>query len=139
MAMHDEPLARRMIRIGWFVAVGLGATLVHLAVVVALVRWRGWNPLPANVAGWLTAFACSFWGHWLRTFERSVLHPAVSARRFLVISALGFVANQAAYGFLMKYTGMRYDLAVIAVSAFVAGATYLLSLHWAFRGTAARG
>lgn len=136
--MYAEPLATRVIRIGWFMAVGLASTSIHLIVVIALVRWQGWSPIPANVAGWLTAFTCSLWGHLLKTFRRSALHPAVSAHRFFVISALGFIANQSAYGLLVEYTSLRYELAVVVVSVLVAGATYLLSLHWAFRAAANR-
>lgn len=125
-------------RLGWFVAVGCAAALVHWLVVVALVSlWHG-PPLLANVAGWLTAFTVSFAGHHRLTFGGHGVPIRTSARRFLVVSASGFAINEATYATLLRWSPVRYDLALAIVLVAVAAATYLLSRHWAFLRTEAR-
>ena len=119
-------------RIGWFIAVGTTAAGVHLATVVALVRWGGWSPPVANVLGWLVAFVCSFFGHHLTTFSDAGAPIGRAARRFFAVSALGFVANQVAYVLLLRLSGMRYDLALALVLVGIAVLTYLLGRRWAF-------
>lgn len=120
-------------RIGWFIAVGCAAAAVHLATVVALVRWGGWSPPVANVLGWLTAFVCSFFGHHFTTFSDAQAPMGRAARRFFAVSALGFAVNQAAYVLLLRWSGLRYDLALALVLVGVAVVTYLLGRRWAFR------
>lgn len=121
------------VRLAWYGAVGVLATAVHYATVVALVRGAGWNPLAANVAGWLMAFACSFAGHYFKTFRDSGLRAAEALPRYFAIALTGFLANQALYGLLLRHTPLRYDLAVIAVAIVVAVLTYFLSRHWGFK------
>jgi len=123
----------------WFGLVGLLATAAHYAAVVALVRGAGWEPIPANVAGWCTAFALSFSGHYFKTFRAPGVRVVVAARRYFVIAGIGFAANQSGYALLLRFTPIRYDLAVLVVALAVAVLTYLLSRHWAFRGAAAPG
>ncbi len=120
-------------RIGWFLAIGSAAAAVHLAAVVALVRWGGWSPAVANVVGWLMAFACSFFGHHLTTFSDAGAPLGRAARRFFAVSALGFAANQAAYVLLLRLSGLRYDLALALVLVGIAVMTYFLGRRWAFR------
>ena len=120
-------------RIGWFIAVGSLAAAVHLATVVSLVRWGGWSPAVANVAGWLVAFLCSFFGHQLTTFSDAQAPMGRAARRFFAISALGFAVNQGAYLLLLRLPGLRYDVALALVLVGIAVMTYLLSRRWAFR------
>lgn len=120
-------------RIGWFVAVGSAAAAVHLASVVALVRWGGLTPAVANVFGWLLAFVCSFLGHHYTTFRDAKAPMARAARRFFAVSALGFAANQSAYVLLLRFSGLRYDLALALVLVGIAVMTYLLGRRWAFQ------
>lgn len=105
---------------------------MHWCVVVALVSRLGWWPLVANVAGWLTAFTVSFAGHHRWTFRGHGGAAGASARRFFLVSAGGFVTNEAAYAWLLRDGAHRYDLALAVVLAAVAVVTYLLSRHWAF-------
>ena len=120
-------------RIGWFIAIGSTAAAIHLATVVALVRWGGWSPAVANVAGWLVAFLCSFLGHQHTTFSDAKAPMARAARRFFAVSALGFAANQCAYLLLLRLSGLRYDVALALVLVGIAVMTYLLGRRWAFR------
>jgi putative flippase GtrA len=122
-------------RIGWFVFVGCMAAFVHWLVVVALVSRLGWHPLLANGAGWLVAFSVSFAGHHRWTFRDHGTPIAVSAGRFFLVSAAGFVANETAYAMLLRWSGHRYDVLLAFVLVAVAFVTYRLSRHWAFLKT----
>lgn len=119
-------------RIGWFVAVGCAAAAVHFGVVVLLVGQAGVPPLLANVLGWLVAFGVSFIGHHRLSFARHGARPVNAAARFFVVSAAGFTVNEVAYGALLRWGGLRYDLGLAVVLVAVAAATYGLGRHWVF-------
>ena len=123
-------------RLAWFIATGCAAAAVHFGVVVALVGRFGVPPLLANVAGWGVAVGVSFVGHLRLSFADQQAPAARSARRFLLVSALGFGINEAAYAVLLG-SGAGYRVALAAVLVGVAAITYLLSRHWAFLGTPA--
>ncbi|MBI2769835.1 MAG: GtrA family protein [Burkholderiales bacterium] len=119
-------------RVAWFIAVGTGAAAVHFCTAVAAVRVLGLAPPLANVVGWFVAFSFSFLGHWRTTFAGAGAPLGRSALRFLVVSALAFSANQAAYLLLLRFSPLRYDVALALVLAGVAAMTYLFSRRWAF-------
>jgi putative flippase GtrA len=131
--MWPEDCALSLRRLGWFVAVGTAAAAVHLGTVIALVRWGQWSPLAANVVGWLVAFVCSFAGHHRTTFRDANAPVRRAAGRFLLVSALGFAANQSAYVLLLRVSWLRYDVALALVLVAVAAMTYLLGRRWAFQ------
>ncbi|MDB5947521.1 MAG: GtrA-like protein [Ramlibacter sp.] len=120
-------------RIGWFAVVGTAAAAVHLATVIALVRWAAWSPVAANVVGWLVAFVCSFAGHHRTTFRDADAPVTRAALRFFAVSALGFAVNQCAYVLLLRLPWLRYDVALALVLVGVAAMTYLLGRRWAFQ------
>jgi putative flippase GtrA len=124
--------------IAWFVLVGTAAAAVHWGVVVMLVEHAGWRPLLANVLGWLIAFSVSFSGHHRWTFRSHGAPLWRSALRFFAISAGGFSINEVVYALLLHWSGLRYDLVLGGVLVAVAGGTYLLSRHWAFKRNPAR-
>ena len=121
-----------------FIGVGSAAAAVHLATVKGLVEAAGWPPLAGNICGWLLAFGVSFTGHQRLTFAEQGAPQSRALRRFFIVSALGFVANEAAYAALLAYTRLPYDAALVLVLLGVAVLTYLSSRHWAFLGSRAR-
>lgn len=130
--MLPSPRAAINGRIHWFVAVGCAAALVHWAVVVALVSRAGWQPLAANVAAWLIAFSVSYLGHRRLTFADQAAPVGRSLRRFFLVSAGGFLVNEASYALLLHWSALRYDAVLAIVLVGVAGFTYWLGRHWAF-------
>lgn len=124
-------------RIARFIAVGCTAAAVHFGTVVALVQWAAVAPLLANVAGWLLAFVVSFSGQHLLTFGDRRAPLAQALPRFFLLSAAGFVVNEAAYAAVLHGTGLRYDVALAIVLVGVAVLTYVASSRWAFRGSSA--
>lgn len=120
-------------QIGWFVIVGCAAAATHWLVVVACVALAGMIPLVANVVGWLVSFWVSLAGHYRLTFRHQHAPFMRAARRFFLVSALGFSVNEAAYAVLLGVTSIRYDVLLALVLAGVAGMTFILGRFWAFR------
>lgn len=136
--IRPAKLLKARSRIAWFVLVGTAAAAVHWGMVVMLVEHAGWRPLLANVLGWLIAFGVSFSGHHRWTFRAHGVPVWRSALRFFALSAAGFTVNEAVYALLLHWGGLRYDLVLAGVLVVVAGGTYVLSRHWAFKHNRAR-
>jgi putative flippase GtrA len=119
-------------RVAWFLVVGGVASMVHWGVVVAMVEGTGARPLPANVVGWLVAVGVSFLGHHRLSFRGHPAPAAAAARRFVVVSACGFMLNQGAYAVLLATSGLSYALLLGLVLAGVALASYAASRWWVF-------
>nr|WP_316639273.1 GtrA family protein [uncultured Roseateles sp.] len=120
----------------WFGLMGAAAALVHLGLVWCLVARGGLAPLLANGAGFCAAFVVSFIGHHRRSFAAQHVPWRQALPRFLLVALLGFAANEALYALLLR-SGLDYRLALFLVLGLVAGMTWLLSRHWAFRRSAA--
>ena len=118
----------------WFIAVGCIAAAVHWLTVVSLVETAAWNPLVANLGGWLVALGVSFTGHHRLSFRGHGTPMGRSSRRFALVSAAGFAVNEALYAATLNWSGLGYQLLLAIVLILVAGMTWLLSRHWVFRG-----
>src|SRR5690606_4949594 len=133
-AVHVRFSMRALIKqIGWFLCVGCAAAATHWAVAVGCVEQLGLPPLAANAIGWLVAFVVSFTGHYRLTFRHLASRWTVAARRFFLISACGFLLNEAAYAWLLHITRVRYDALLALILLGLAALTFLASRLWAFR------
>ena len=119
-------------QLGLFVMVGICASIVHWLVVVALVSQAHWAPLVANVIGWLVAFVVSFTGHYQLTFRSQHAGLGKSLPRFFLISAFGFLINEASYAFALRKTDLPYELLLGVILIGVAILTFIFSRLWAF-------
>lgn len=117
----------------WFVTVGCVAAAVHWLTVVVLVESVVWHPLVANVGGWLLAVGVSFAGHHRLSFRGHGAPVGRSMRRFFLVSATGFAANETVYALTLNWSGMGYEVLLAVVLVVVAFMTWLLSRHWVFR------
>ena len=113
-------------QVGMFVATGCAAALTHWLVAVLCVSGFGMAPLLANVAGWLIAFIVSFLGHYHFTFKQQRGPWARAARRFFLVSALGFCINELAYAYLLHVTAIRYDVLLAMILIGLAVLTFIL-------------
>ncbi|MBO9352825.1 GtrA family protein [Bordetella petrii] len=120
-------------QIGWFIAVGCAAAATHWIVAVGCVELLGMPPLAANAAGWLVAFVVSFGGHYRLTFRHLASRWTIAARRFFLVSACGFMLNEASYAWLLHTTRLRYDVLLGLILLGLAVLTFLASRLWAFR------
>ncbi|MFC5519983.1 GtrA family protein [Polaromonas jejuensis] len=122
-----DPLRRGF----WFLAVGAGAALTHMAV-FALTQHRLWPEL-ANAFGFVVAFFVSFGGHRLLTFRDAGTTVTQSFQRFLVTALAGFASNEGLFVLLLRVAGWPALMALFVALVLAAGQTFLLSRFWAFR------
>lgn len=128
-----------------FGIVGVGATLLHVAVFAAIIELLMWDEMVANTLAFLVAFSLSFAGHFGWTFANlpsDVRRSAVDALpRFLAVSLLGFALNSLAVGVFARVLNFPY-LASVGFMIFVTPlVVFLASRFWAFgtaRGSEAR-
>ena len=78
------------------------------------------------------ALGVAFTGHHRISFCRHGSSVSRAGLRFFMISTGGFLVNESAYALLLHWTSARYYVLLAMVLVGVAGATYLLSRHWAF-------
>ncbi|MCS7101107.1 MAG: GtrA family protein [Burkholderiaceae bacterium] len=121
-----------------FGLVGAAATVAHFAVAVAAVRALALDPRWANALGFAVAFAVSFVGQWRFTFGGAGTPFARALPAYLLVAGAGFALNAAAYHALLRYTALRYDVALALVLVAVAALTFAASRWWAFRPAESR-
>ena len=115
----------------WFLGVGAGAALTHMAV-FALVQHRMWPEL-ANALGFCMAFFVSFAGHRYLSFSDTATSVGTSLARFAVTALAGFASNEIVFVLLLRGLKMPGLMALFVALVFAAGQTFLLSRYWAFR------
>ncbi|MGS0757135.1 GtrA family protein [Roseateles sp. GG27B] len=116
----------------WFLVVGSSAAAVHFAAVWWLVSSWQMAALLANGIGFSVAFIVSFVGHHRLSFASQQAKAQQALPRFALVALLGFTGNELLYALLLDL-GMEYRLALLLVLIAVAGLTWFLSRHWAFR------
>jgi len=97
-----------------------------------LVSSAAWQPLTANVIGWLVAFNVSYSGHYFLTFRALQSGLKSSLPRFFVLSGMGFLVNETAYAILLRETSMPYEWLLGMILIGVAVLTFIFSRFWAF-------
>lgn len=116
----------------FFALVGISAMLLHLVLVWLLVSITYWQPLQANVIGFLGAVNISYLGHSLLTFDRVPLSLG-SFIKFFSVACLSFIINQVAYSYGLSWFGNAFYLPVLAaVLILVAALTFIFSKFWVF-------
>jgi len=81
---------------------------------------------------WLAAVGVSFIGHQRWTFGSRRAATSSAAPKFLVVSLASFVLNQVMFASLLRWTELRYGVALAVVLLLTASVTYLASNLWAF-------
>jgi putative flippase GtrA len=117
----------------WFIVIGLVSTLIHYLVAVGFELFKILSTEHSNIAGFIFAFPVSYFGHRSYTFSNQKSNHITSLPRFLLVSFLGFISNQAIVVLLIKYTIMPFWLALAFAISIVAVSFYLISRYWVFK------
>lgn len=119
----------------FFALVGISAMLLHLVLVWLLVSITHWQPLQANIIGFLGAVNISYLGHSQFTFNKAPLSLR-SFGKFFSLACLSFIINQVAYSYGLSWFGNTFYLPVLAVVLIlVAVFTFIFSKFWVFAKT----
>ena len=114
-----------------FGLVGVAATLLHV-LVAWLAHKAGAAAFLANALGFVTAFACSYLGHFYWTFGQRAGHET-RLPRFLVVSGVGFGLTNLIVWLVAERGGHGFETALLAILFVVPACTWALSRLWVFR------
>lgn len=115
----------------WFLVVGCGAALTHMAVftLIGHVTW----PELANAVGFAVGFCVSFSGHRWLSFSDASTTIRQSLLRFGVTALAGFASNELVFVALLRGLAWPALAALLAAMVVAAGQTFVLGRYWAFR------
>jgi putative flippase GtrA len=129
LRQNARPLYGEALR---FLAVGAVATALQYVILILLVRWAGWNPVPASTVG----FAISLWLNYglnrRYTFASDRLHTQ-ALPRFLTTALCGLGLTAAGMSLLVSSLRLNYLLAQVIVTAAVTTWNFALNRWWSFR------
>lgn len=106
------PAAWQFIR---FCTVGVGSTLLAMAVLYLLADWLLINYSIAYAIAFLVAAAFGYLANRYISFTRATLSHQQSASRYFIVSAVSLIANSAALVVLVEKLGMGHLWAAIAL------------------------
>ena len=114
-----------------FGTVGLAATALHVAVVLALVELLAVPVLSANLLAFCAALALSYWGNHGWTFAARGRHEH-HFPRFAAIALAGLVLNQGIMAGAVSGLGLDYRIGLAVVVVVVPLLSFLANRAWAF-------
>ena len=112
-----------------FAAVGLGATALHFAVLVAAVDGAGIAPAPANGLAFLVALGLSFVGQSLWVFRRPEASRIV---RFVPAALVGLGVHAGLMALLVDGAGLPYAAGFAVCVLVVPPLSFVLARLWVF-------
>ena len=130
LPLRWRDLILQLIRFG---ITGGCAAAVHFSTVVSLVEWELWDPLHANVIGFLVSFVLSFSGHRLWTFAETEGSVRKQLPVFFLTSVSGFGLNQSLFYTFLHHTHMYYIMALILAIGISSAAVFVVSKTLVFR------
>ena len=123
-----------------FGAVGIAATLVHVAVFSGLLEITDMMAWLANVLAFTLAIIASFLGHFHWTFRQvpdatsdSATRQRRAFPRFVLTAVLGLGLNTLAAYLIVDVKGYPYLWAVLVMLLIVPPAIFLVAKLWAFK------
>jgi putative flippase GtrA len=114
-----------------FLAVGGGATIVHVGTALFFNAVVGLSPLTANFCGFLLGWSVSYLGHWRWTFSAASAHRS-AVPRFFIVSIVLVALNQAIVYAVTVRLGWPFWTALAIVVAVIPAGSFLASRLWAF-------
>lgn len=116
-----------------FGVVGVGASLVHIAVAWVALHLLMMPVLLANILGFGVAFIWSYIGHYHLTFRAKAGHGG-AVLRFAAVALGGFAINTGVVLAWQLAFGSASIWAIVLGVAVAAGAVFIASNFWAFVG-----
>lgn len=124
--MRAEALRRIVV----FGLVGGLASLLHIAVAGAAMRWGAVSIFVANMAGFALAFLWSYAGHYWLTFRSTRQHRS-ALPRFALTALAGYGVNNGVVLGCVLLTGTESLWFIVLAVGFAAIVVYLVSSRWA--------
>lgn len=116
-----------------FGLVGVVATATHYLMALACHEILRINLYAANLAGYGTAVAVSYFGHGKLTFQ-AVLNQSV-LQRFIVVSLAAFLASEGLLAALEAGFQLPHRLSLAVVVLIIPAISFVLNKLWVYRET----
>lgn len=114
-----------------FSGVGVAAAIVHYGLLIALVEWAGWSPVPATLAGYVAGGVLSYALNRRLTYASERPHGEATWR-FAVVAFVGFLLT----GLLMQaftgWLGAPYIPAQLVTTGIVLFWSFVAHRMWTF-------
>ena len=123
--------ARATTAFGRYLLVGLLATAVHYALLIALVELARAAAAPSAAFGAACGALAAYAGNRRFTFAGGAAH-AQALPRFLAVAALGAAINGAIVWTGTKIIDMHYLAAQVVVTSIVVWSGFVLNRRWSF-------
>lgn len=114
-----------------YLRVGLLATAIHYALLVALVELADAAVTPSAAVGAACGALAAYAGNRRFTFPGGASHGR-ALPRFLAVATLGAAANGAIVWTGTKVLGMHYLAAQVVVTSIVVWSGFVLNRRWSF-------
>ncbi|MGJ0505369.1 MAG: GtrA family protein [Methylocystis sp.] len=114
-----------------YATVGVGATLAHYAVLIALVEGGGWRAVPATLCGYVVGGGVAYLLNRRHTFESERPH-AEATWRFALVAFAGFCVTYALMSLFVDRWGAPYLPAQMVTTVLAMFVTFALNRRWTF-------
>lgn len=114
-----------------YATVGVGATLAHYAVLIALVEGGGWRAVPATLCGYVVGGGVAYLLNRRHTFESERPH-AEATWRFALVAFAGFCVTYALMSLFVDRWGAPYLPAQMVTTVLSMFVTFALNRRWTF-------
>ncbi len=124
-----DPLVRQLTS---FVGVGVIATSLHYAILIALVQIAGARPVPAALCGFVLGGVLSYHLNRRHTFGSERPHDE-AAWRFGLVAAVAFLMTYLFMRLMVENWRVPYLVAQVITTGFVMIWTFAANRLWTFR------
>jgi putative flippase GtrA len=113
-----------------FALAGMAATILHVSCAASLHGWYGFDPLAANLCGFLSSVALSYVLNrfWVFRFRGNILP---SYLRFVAVALSGLTLSSS-FVLLAQHWSFGYSLPMLATAICVPVLSYMLNKYWTF-------
>ncbi|TLG72797.1 GtrA family protein [Methylocystis sp. B8] len=114
-----------------YASVGVGATLAHYAVLIALVEAGGWRAVPATLCGYVVGGVVAYLLNRRHTFASDRPH-AEATWRFALVAFVGFCVTFVLMSLFVDRWGAPYLPAQMVTTVLAMFVTFVLNRRWTF-------
>ncbi|MGJ0451756.1 MAG: GtrA family protein [Methylocystis sp.] len=114
-----------------YASVGVGATLAHYAILIALVEGAGWRPVPATLCGYVVGGVVAYLLNRRHTFASDRPHSEATWR-FALVAFAGFCVTYALMSLFVDRWAAPYLPAQMVTTVLAMFVTFALNRRWTF-------
>ncbi|MGJ0512112.1 GtrA family protein [Methylocystis sp.] len=114
-----------------YASVGVGATLAHYAILIALVEGAGWRPVPSTLCGYVVGGVVAYLLNRRHTFASDRPHSEATWR-FALVAFAGFCVTYALMSLFVDRWAAPYLPAQMVTTVLAMFVTFALNRRWTF-------